>query len=95
MTESAKAVSEHPIANQISALASRKQVFATEWGVVIESVIRLEAALAACQRDSLRYAKARTMPFVLDHGRITPHRPEKFDELIDAALDMAAQERTG
>ena len=36
--------------------------------------------------DAARYRMARRLPLVLAHDRVAPHRPEKFDAMIDAAM---------
>jgi len=41
-------------------------------------------------RDAARYRLARTLPLVLMADRITPRRPDKFDDMIDAEITKRA-----
>lgn len=60
-------------------------------------LLELAATIAALppSQDELRYRMARTMPLVLDYGRITPLRPDKFDALIDAAIQRGEGDKNG
>lgn len=43
-------------------------------------------ATAGDAEDAARYRMARKLPLVLMHDRVAPHRPEKFDAMIDREL---------
>lgn len=43
-------------------------------------------ATAGDAEDAARYRMARKLPLVLAYDRVAPHRPEKFDAMIDREL---------
>jgi len=68
--------------------AAKHNTVKEKWAAMLAVAPTLPPAQdrAAEARDANRYRKARRLPLVLDHSRIAPHRPDKFDQLVDGAF---------